>query len=75
MRRLTILVDFPPHFFEFPFLNFWGVGVEAADLMGLFVGEDGIGEGFVLFFWHGLFFDRGEWWKVEGVRGGGGYLE
>lgn len=46
-RGYTPFRDFIPHFFGFSFLDFGGGRVEAADFVGLFVGEDGFGEGFV----------------------------
>ena len=55
--RLTPLLDFIPHFLHLPLLKLGCGGVEAADLVVLFVGEDGVGEGLVFGFGHLIFGD------------------
>lgn len=54
---LAPLFDLLPHFSDLSFLDFGRGGVEAADLVVFFVGEDGVGEGLVLGFGHFVFGD------------------
>ena len=55
LGKLTSRFDFVPHFSGFAFLDLGGGGVEAADLVVFFVGEDGGGEGLVFGVRHLIF--------------------